>query len=228
MSGPGPRLPQGKAVVEDQADQADRVDLVEPAVATAMVDRGGQGAGGKGGGHATTSDEDGDGKKGPKAGKEGSAKRGKPSWAQEGIPEVELGRLNVARSPSSVLARARADLIATFPDQSIALYNMTAEEFAAELLASWDSLALIDSPLQNLALFEDTLNNVSTLPGVTPDLDLAAIALGMASDKNIAVTADTVTAVATILGIDPETIDVNALAAKAEAVREAALEAHDS
>lgn len=188
------------------------------------------GSGGQGGsGHDVSTqheDEESDGR-GPRYGKPDGS-RGKPSWAQEGIPEVELGRLNVARSPSNVLDRARTDLITSFPDESISLYNMSAEDFAAEIEANWDTLALIDSPLQNLALFKDVLNGVSTLPGVTPDLDLAAIALGMASDKNVPVSEDTVTALATILGVDPASIDVAAIAAKAEDVRAAALAGHDA
>lgn len=43
----------------------------------------------------------------------GSGTRGKPTWAQEGIPEVELGRLNVARSPSNVLDRQLAEVLKT-------------------------------------------------------------------------------------------------------------------
>ena len=56
--------------------------------------QGGQGSGQ--GGPGTDSDS-----KGPQAGGPSSSGSGggKPTWAQEGIPEVELGRLSVARSP---------------------------------------------------------------------------------------------------------------------------------
>ena len=71
------------------------------------ADKGKQGEGQKGQGNAGQGQgqggpgEDSDGK-GPQAGSGGS-EGGKPAWAQEGIPEVELGRLNVARSPDKVL-----------------------------------------------------------------------------------------------------------------------------
>ncbi|PLX44092.1 MAG: hypothetical protein C0605_03120 [Hyphomicrobiales bacterium] len=132
----------------------------------------------------------------------------------------------MARAPNHVLDRAKAELIANWIDENAGLYNMTAEEFADYISKNWDSLSLIDSPLENLAVLKDAINGVTTIPGVTPDIDLMAIALGMASDKNVAVTEDTVKAVATILGVDPATLDVSTLAAKAEAVRQAALAGH--
>ncbi|WP_417671118.1 hypothetical protein [Roseibium sp.] len=188
-------------------------------------------SGGKKGGHdsATTSDEDSDGR-GPKYGKPDGS-RGKPVWAAEGIPEVELGRLNVIRAPG-ILDKAYVEALNTFndPDTNTELYSMTAAEFIAKVRADFDSLTMVDSPLENLALMEDLLDDgTSTLP-ITPasTIDLAAIFLGSASDKNVPVSTDTVTAVMTIIGIDLDALGISAssLAAKADDVREAILAGH--
>lgn len=189
---------------------------------------GGQGAGGQGGkgGHATTSSEEEDSdKRGPHYGKPADDTRGgKPSWAQEGIPEVELGRLNVVRAPSNILDRARQDLISNTGAIDLTAYA-SIEAYLAEI-ADWDNAQIIDSPLQNLAVFRDAINGVTTLPGVPVSTDLMAITLGTASDKNVAISEDTVTAIATIMGVDPATLDISTIATEAEAVRQAVSDAH--
>ena len=195
-------------------------------------DSGGKGAG-KGGAGGTAGkgepDADSDGK-GPKAGEAGSNKGGKPAWAQEGIPEVELGRLSVARSPDKVLARSLAEVISNFDPATMAsLYEMTATEFAAKVLADWDTITIIDSPLENLALLDQLWTTGTTgLPTVDPASanDLAAIFIGVASDKNIAVSDDTVSALATIFGVDLSSSTISTIADKAEDVREAISTAH--
>lgn len=154
---------------------------------------------------------------------------GKPVWAQEGIPEVELGRLNVARSPSKVIDKALAEALANFdPSASAALYSMTAEAFAAYVKANYDAVTRVDSPLENLGLYKDVVSDGATqLPGVTnTKVDLAAIFLGSASDKNVAVSADTVVAVTKILGLTLTDAEIASVAAKAEIVRAAILEGH--
>jgi len=155
---------------------------------------------------------------------------GRPPWAREGIPEVELGRLNVARAPRHVLDRAGSEALATFQAQMVEFYGLSAEE-AAELLASqYAEVVRYDSPLQNLALYRDLLTFGQTeLPGVMPvsQLDLAAIFLGSASDKSIAVSEDTVEALHIILGLDPlDESTRSALAEKADTVRQGILEGH--
>ncbi len=169
--------------------------------------------------------------KGPQAGgpsTEGS-RGGKPTWAQEGIPEVELGRLSVARSPDKVLDRAYAEALATF-DTSPTLatfYSQDLDAIISDFSLNWDALTIIDSPLQNLALLEDTLDGSIALPGVTNDLEtLQAVFLGVASDKTVPISTETVVAVTTILGA-PIIGDAAAeLAADAEAVRIAVLAGH--
>lgn len=215
---------------------------------------GGQGAGGSGGtgGHGGSMSGSGSGSsggassesgqrgpsadsdaKGPKyQGGQGDVSHGgKPVWAQEGIPEVELGRLSVARSPARVIDKALAEALANFdPSLSASLYSMTAEQFAAYVQANYATVTRIDSPLENLGLYKDILADGATqLNGVTPasSIDLAAIFLGSASDKTIPVTTDTVIAVTTILKLPTLTdAQVASLAAKAEAVRLAILAGH--
>jgi hypothetical protein len=205
--------------------------------------RGGSG-GHAGGGHSSSSSGGALSKGGPSAEsdgrgpryKPGSGTRGKPVWAQEGIPEVELGRLNVVRSPSTVLARQLAEVIKTWnpalaePNNiTIAqLYSMSTAQFISYLKSvNFKEVTLIDSPLQNLALLKDLLSDGTiSLSGVTPysTNQLAAILIGVASDKNVPISTDTVVAITKILGVSVS--DPAAVAAAAEAVRLAVLEAH--
>jgi len=199
----------------------------------------GQGAGGSGGHDGSTGGsagqgqggpgEDSDGK-GPQAGAAGGNKGTKPAWAQEGIPEVELGRLNVSRSPDKVLDRALVEVIANFnPDTMASLYELSAAAFAQEVLANWDTITIVDSPLENLALLEQLWETGSTaLPTVDPASvnDLSGILIGVASDKAVPVSEDTVTALAGIFGVDLSAAAISSIAAKAEVVRQAISEAH--
>lgn len=202
---------------------------------------GGEGAGGAGGGGPSgdagggpsgaggpPADSEG---RGPQAGQAGPADSGgKPAWAQEGIPEVELGRLSVARSPDQVLDRALAEALANWDPSMATVYGMTAEEFAAYAAANWETLTVYDSPLQNLALLDSLMDGALNLGelGVTPasTLDLAGIFLGVASDKTIEITTDTVIALNVIMDLGLDATEVETLAEKAEAVREGVAEGH--
>lgn len=202
----------------------------------------GQGnAGGTGSGQGGP-DETSDGK-GPRVGGPSSSGSGggKPAWAQEGIPEVDLGRLSVARSPDMVLQRSLDEAIATWTPAMADFYNLPVTEAVPDaaidtmleaLSLSWDTISIYDSPLQNLALFKDVLEDgVSQLP-VTNDAEtLLAVFLGVASDKTIVITEDTVVAILTILSEGLPTVievDVAAVAADAEAIRIAVLAGHDA
>ena len=115
------------------------------------------------------------------------------------------------------------------PDATAYLYEMDAFDFAQEIKDKWDEIAMIDSPLENLALLEELWSTGSTsLPTVDPasQIDLAAILIGCASDKNIPVSDETVAALATIVGVDLTHAAIDAIALKAEEVRIAVLEAH--
>lgn len=183
---------------------------------------GGHGQGGPG------ADSEG---KGPRAGSPSGTRGTKPVWSHEGIPEVELGRLNVARSPSHVLQRAYEEALATISPDMVAFYNLPLDQAIEQLSLNYDNVARIDSPLQNLALLKDTLNGSSALStmGVKNDpTTLEAVFLGNASDKTVPITRETVIAVTTILGTPVTGTEADRLAAQAEAVRIAVLAGHDS
>lgn len=189
--------------------------------------QGGQGSGQ--GGPDPASDS-----KGPQAGGPATTGSGggKPIWAQEGIPEVELGRLSVARSPSTVLNRALLEADATLTADMVTFYNQSLDQIISDLSLNWDSITIFDSPLQNLALYQDVMADGTTvLDGVsTSDPEkLLAVFLGVASDKTVPITEATVVAVTTILSKDTDGVisfDTASVAADAEAVRIAVLAGH--
>jgi hypothetical protein len=197
------------------------------------ADKGNQGEGQKGqdnagqgqgqGGPGEDSDS-----KGPQAGGPADDGGGKPVWAQEGIPEVELGRLSVARSPDQVLDRALAEAVASLTPEMIAYYEMSLDAAQAELSLNFDNVAFIDSPLQNLALLEDLLEGGTALTSVVDNDStlLAAMLLGAASDKTVPITTATVVAVTTILGTPIDGTAADTLADMAEKIRVAILAGH--
>jgi len=150
---------------------------------------------------------------------------GRPVWAREGIPEVELGRLNMGRAPRFVLDRALDEAASRFdPATMAAFYSLDAEAAAGLLERDYANVARLDSPQQNLALYRDVMMDFPQplLPGIRPvsQLDLAAIYLGSAADKGIPVTEESVIAINRILGLVPLDDGARAtLAAKADGVR---------
>jgi len=197
--------------------------------------QGGSDGGHDDGGHDDTTDtthddgEESDGR-GPRAGQSSDSAGGKPVWAQEGLPEIELGRLNVARSPEHVLDRSYDEVLANFTPEMAEFYSMTLDEAITALTTNFDNLSFVDSPLQNLALFKDALDGTSVLDGllgVTNTNDtLLAMFLGAASDKTVPITSETAYAVAMILGTELTEAEATALAADAEAIRIAILAGH--
>ena len=168
--------------------------------------------------------------KGPRAGRAGNSTGGKPVWAQEGIPDVELGRLNVARAPGRVLEKAMAEEVANLTDAEIAFYSLSLPEMIDKLTNDFDNVSRIDSPVANLGLLKDVMDGTSVLTseGVVNDPEvLAAVFLGSASDKTVEITAETAYAVSVILGYELSEAQSEALAKDAEDVREAILEGHD-
>jgi len=166
---------------------------------------------------------------GPRAGDPAGTGGGQPIWAQEGIPEVELGRLSVIRSPDRVIDQAYEEALASLTDDMAAFYNLDLDDAIYELSVNWDEITIIDSPLQNLALLEDVLNGSTALEdyGISNDTEtLAAIFLGVASDKSLPITEDTVIAVTTIMEVEMTDEEIAQLAADAEAVRIAVLAGH--
>ncbi len=188
----------------------------------------GESSSGHQGGPSDTSDA-----RGPQyhGGSDSSQSGGRPAWSKDTLPDVELGRLNVARSPAHVLDKAVTEAVNNFnPKTESTLYSMTAEQFATYVEANYSTAVRIDSPLENLGLMRDLLTSGKTqLPGVNPasTIDLAAILLGSAADKGEPVTNDTVTALSIILGLPVMTdAQVTSLADKADTVRLAILAGH--
>jgi hypothetical protein len=219
--------------------------LVAPLSSALAGDAGGQGQQGDGGGDGQGGQgaqsgqgdqgqgqggpgEDSDGK-GPQAGDPSdTAGGGRPSWANEGIPEVELGRLRVARSPDHVLDRAYDEAMATLASMAD-FYNLSLEDMVTELSLNWDDLTIIDSPLQNLAIFRDALDGSIDLTsyGITNDVfTIMAVTLGVASDKVVSITPDTAYVVSVIFDMPMTEAEATALAAAAEAIRFAVLAGH--
>jgi len=219
--------------------------LVAPLSSALADDAGGQGQQGDGGGNGQGGQgaqsgqgdqgqgqggpgEDSDGK-GPQAGDPSdSAGGGTPPWASEGIPEVELGRLSVARSPDHVLDRAYDEAMVTLASMAD-FYNLSLEDMVTELSLNWDDLTIIDSPLQNLAIFRDALDGSIDLSdyGITNDeFTILAVTLGVASDKTVPITADTAYAISVIFEMPMTEAEATALAAAAEAIRIAVLAGH--
>ena len=165
---------------------------------------------------------------------------------------MDLGRLSVARSPDQVLERALDEAVATMTDPIVDFYNMSLDDIIEEFSLNWDNVTIYDSPLQNLALFQDILEDgdsqlestyygnvvdtgtsaytdpVDGLIQISNDVKLAAVFLGVASDKTITVSEDTVEAMLTILGVSlPSGVTLADFAVMAEAVRLAVYTGHE-
>ncbi|MDE2333826.1 MAG: hypothetical protein KGK10_04755 [Rhodospirillales bacterium] len=171
---------------------------------------------------------------------------GRPVWAKEGIPAVELGRLSVARAPASVLGHALTETLANWSTMGTTtmtlvidgvtktitvaeLYSYPASKFSEILVANYALILRIDSPLENLALLQNyATTGVSPLSNVSPatKVDLMGIFLGSASDKTIPISTDTVIAMNTILGLNLTPAEIASVAVAAEEVRAAILSGH--
>lgn len=113
--------------------------------------------------------------------------------------EVDLGRLSVGRSPSKVLDKALTDALSKL----IGIAEVTLDSTGRLVVAG----VTIDSPLENLALYETYLTT-GTLPDVDmtnlANLDPAAL-FAAAADKTGSIIVDTVVYMNAILGIDTTT-----------------------
>lgn len=179
----------------------------------------GGGHGGRGRGHSG----------GGAAGAGGSATenqilRGRrPVWAGPDFPEVELGRLNVARAPSRVLDHGRILAEEETPAHPESFYGLSADEAALLLSEAFEQVERFHSPVQNLALYRElmTFGQIEFFDfEPASQLDLAAILLASAAERTKPINQDTVTALNLILGlIDLTPAETQILASKAETVR---------
>jgi len=110
--------------------------------------------------------------------------------------EVDLGRLSVSRSPSKVLDHALAEALSKLTTGTVSL------DSTGRLVVNG---VTIDSPLENLALY-DAYMTTGTLPGVTlPAGFNPASLLAASADKYGDITVDTVVYINSILGINTGT-----------------------
>lgn len=143
-----------------------------------------------------------------------------PEYAASVIP-VEFGRLNIARSPSKVLEHSLVEALAKL-DDGVFGDTVTLDPSGRLTIDG----TTIDSPLENLALYEALLTapavdgvvtlSVSTTVEGSGDvtytfsvpesvrLDLAASALAAASDKTGELNVDEVVNISKFLGVDDE------------------------
>ena len=110
--------------------------------------------------------------------------------------EVDLGRLSVGRSPSKVLDHALAEALSKLTSGTV-----TVDETGRLVVDG----ATIDSPLENLALY-DKYMTTGSLPGVTLPANFnPAALLAAAADKTGSISVDTVVYMNSILGINTGT-----------------------
>lgn len=190
----------------------------------------GHGGGHEGGGEGSGGQGNGQGSQGQGGeGGRGGGTQGRPPWAKEGLPEVELGRLNVARSPEQVISRAYYEALSSFTQQKADFYSLSLVRMIEELSLNRANVSMIDSPLQNLALFRDALDGTSVLRTVgvnTANETLLAVFLGTAADKTVPISTDTVIALTTIMGQPISAARASAIAESAERIRIAILAGH--
>lgn len=136
------------------------------------------------------------------------------------VQAVEFGRLNVARSPEKVIEHSLLEALSKLDGGELGT-TVTLDPSGRLVVDG----ATIDSPLENLALYEAlltavavdgvvTLSITATADGGTstysfsiPEsvrLDLAAAALAAASDKTGELTIDEVVGISSFLGVDDE------------------------
>lgn len=138
------------------------------------------------------------------------------------VIEVEFGRLNISRSPSSVLEHSLTEALSKL-DGGVLGEDVTLDP-SGRLVVDGST---IDSPLENLALYEAlltapaddegniTLSITTNVEGsgdttysfTVPEsmrLDLAASAIAAASDKTGELTVDEVVNISKFLGVDDE------------------------
>ncbi len=182
---------------EDETHESDPGHLLHDPVHGGGSGRGhGSGGGGHGGGrgagHADIEDTifrwGGEGYRGGRIEDRIFRQEQRPVWAGGAVPEdLELGRLNVARAPAGTREHALQEIYANNLDKD-----------GDGVIDADADLDVVDSPVANLALYEQALKE----GGWT--LEQAALFLGRASDKTIPISTETVEAVNLILGISAD------------------------
>lgn len=117
------------------------------------------------------------------------------------VVEVEFGRTSVVRSPSQVTDQALDEALTKIDAGT----TITLDE-AGRIVV--DGVA-IDSPLENLALYEYIMTG-GTVEKLPSDFDVAAL-LGAATDKTSPLTIDEIVYLNTIIGINPIDVTTGAI-----------------
>lgn len=130
------------------------------------------------------------------------------------VVEVELSRLNVGRSPTSVLDRRSSEVVSLLNSATA----ISLDPAGRLVVTTADGTKTIDAPLENLALYV-ALMTTGSIPGVTDlpgteldflvdgkltsqDLQVATGLFAAAADKTITVSPDAVAYMNAILGIN--------------------------
>lgn len=117
------------------------------------------------------------------------------------VQEVEFSRLSVARAPDTVIEHALEEAWTKIGDLSTVTYDPAGRIVIADGTT-------IDSPLENLALYQDLMEEGQGGDAESVDLDLTASLFGAAADKTITITVDMVVYENSILGLnEPEYFD---------------------
>jgi len=164
---------------------------------------------------------------GPAGRQPSGQRRPQAASAQEGIPELELGRSSIARTSDPMLDRGPAEALPTFTPGMGALRALSRGAMIEEIGRTRDSLAIHGSPVHILAVFKGVLPGEAALSGVSSLSEtLAAFFVGTASDNTIPISADTGMAATSIPGALVPDGTAAGFATETEAVRVAILCAH--
>ncbi|HEX7695524.1 MAG TPA: hypothetical protein VF409_13590 [Sphingomonas sp.] len=133
------------------------------------------------------------------------------------VQEVELSRLNVGRSPTSVLDKRASEVVALLNTATA----ISTDPAGRLVITGPDGTKTIDAPLENLALYvalmtQGTIPGVTDLPGTefdylvdgkltAQDMVTAASLIAGAADKASSLSPDAVAYMNAILGIDLKT-----------------------
>lgn len=134
------------------------------------------------------------------------------------VQEVEMGRLNVGRSPTSVLDKRASEVVALLNTATA----ISIDPAGRLVITGSDGTKTIDAPLENLALYvalmtQGTIPGVTDLPGTefdylvdgkltAQDMVIAASLIAGAADKAASLSPDAVAYMNAILGIDTKTV----------------------
>jgi hypothetical protein len=131
--------------------------------------------------------------------------------------EIEFGRTNVARSPSSVFDQQLEEAIVRLSTADCVMRDAAGRLVTSTVVVAADgsissSSAAIDSPLQNLAIYKQLMLTgylgAESAPLTLPadPLDIAAVAIGAASDKTGKVSVDMLAYLNQILGLTDKSV----------------------